>query len=328
MKKHSSRSRLPKLLTLLILAFLPVIIFWQRNSLYDAWRLHGYQPPAEIAGLASQTKMTDSARHIFYVNQPKLINDAQTFRGNCTIAEQTIVLGCYRSPEVGIYVYNVQDDRLAGIQQVTAAHEMLHAAYDRLSSKDRNYVNGLLLDYYQNELKDSRILATIDSYKKTEPKDVVNEMHSIFGTEIASLPPSLETYYQRYFSDRSTVVGQSANYEKEFTTREDSAKKLEAQLNSLLPNIKSVESTLKGELSSINAERARLDSQRNSNPDAYNAAVASFNDQIDGYNTKVARYQADVKLYNQLLKQYNQIAGDLRSLYSSIDTSVQATSSQ
>lgn len=313
---------------LLILVAVPFVLYWQRNALYDYWRLHGYNPPSAITSLASDVKMTDSARHIYYVNHPQLVGDAQTFRGYCTVAEQTIVLGCYRGPELGIYVFNVQDSRLAGIQQVTAAHEMLHAGYDRLSASNRKYVDGLLKDYFQNGLSDQRVIDTINSYKKTEPNDLINEMHSVFGTEVANLPRALEDYYKLYFSDRKAVVSYSTNYENVFTSRDNQAKALKTQLDSLIAKIDAETSALKSQLDLINTRRVQLDSQRNSNPNDYNAAVDSFNDQVDSYNAKIAIYQADVGRYNQILDQYNQIAGDLRSLYNSINANLKATSAQ
>lgn len=322
-------SRLARILILLLLVISPLLLFWQRNSLYDAWRLHGYQVPAQVASLADDTKMTDSARHIFYVNHPQLMADSQTFRQACTTTEQTIVLGCYHGPEAGIYIYQVKDARLSGVQQVTAAHEMLHAAYERLSANDRNYINKLLTDYYNTGLTDQRIKDTIESYKKTEPKSLVDEMHSIFGTEIASLPKPLEDYYKRYFSDRTAVTNLSAGYEAEFTSRESVVKNLEDQLQTLQDKIKSEESSLKAEYSQINAQRAQLDSYRSSGQTgAYNSAVDQFNALVDDYNAKVRSYQADVARYNQLVNQYNQTAGDLRSLYNSINANVQTTDGQ
>ena len=38
---------------------------------------------------------------------------------------KTAVLGCYANREISIF--NVTDQRLDGIREVTAAHEMLHA---------------------------------------------------------------------------------------------------------------------------------------------------------------------------------------------------------
>ena len=58
------------------------------------------------------------------------------------------MLGCYILNK-GIYVYDITDDRLAGVRQVTTAHEMLHAAYDRLSVKERAQVDAMTAAAYE-----------------------------------------------------------------------------------------------------------------------------------------------------------------------------------
>lgn len=316
------RSR--KVINLVLTASLltiPAVGFWQRNAIYDAVRLRGYNPPAAVVDLATRDTMTDLGRHLFYVNHPQLIGDSATFRSDCTVTEQTIVLGCYHPTQQGIFVYNVSDTRLAGIVEVTSAHEMLHSAYDRLSSGDKTDVNKMLDDFYKNDLHDQRILDTIEAYKKSEPKDVVNEMHSIFGTEIASLPAPLEKYYQRYFTNRAAVVAFSQNYENEFTSRSAKAAQYEKQLNDLKAKISAEESNLKAQLASINAEQARLDSLKaNNRIEEYNAGVPAYNASIDEYNVGVARYKRDVSSYNALVEQYNAVAGELKQLYGAIDT--------
>lgn len=265
--------------------------------------------------------MTDRAKNIFYVNHPQLMDDIKKFRVSCAFAEQTIILGCYRSNQAGLYIYNVHDMRLGGIQEVTAAHEMLHAAYDRLNPKQKEDIDSLLVDFYKNTLSDQRIKDTINDYKKTEPKDLVNEMHSIFGTEIAVLPAALESYYKQYFIDRSAIAAFSARYENEFTSRTLAAHSYEAQLEALKQKINREESDLKNQAAQIEAERVRLDSLRNSNKiDEYNAAVPGFNSQVDSYNVGVERYKSDIASYNSLLEKYNQIAGELSTLFDSIDT--------
>jgi hypothetical protein len=76
-----------------------------RQDILDWWKLHSYQPPATVSQLAEQDSMTDYGRKVFYVNQPALQN-RQDFSQNCpsgSTQEQTIVLGCYRSNQAGIY---------------------------------------------------------------------------------------------------------------------------------------------------------------------------------------------------------------------------------
>lgn len=319
-----NRRRVVKLVLGVSLIAVPVVGLWQRQNIFDWARLRDYNPPAAIASLAEADSMNAKAKRIFYVNHPELIANTASFRGNCSISEQTIVLGCYHPDQQGIFVYDVSDERLGGIEEVTAAHEMLHAAYGRLSSKDKDYVDGLIQDFYDNGLSDERVKETINSYKKTEPNELVNEMHSIFGTEIASLPASLENYYKRYFNNRAAVVAFSQRYENEFTSRAARAKQYETQINELKQKIESQEANLKTQLEGIEAEQARLDSLRSSGQiEAYNAGVASYNAGVQAYNNGIAQYKRDVDRYNSLIAQYNDIAGELRQLYGAIDTRLQ-----
>jgi len=322
------RRTLLYLLTLALLAA-PFLVWWKAQALTDWWQLRGYTPPAAVSSLASQDTMTSYARHVFYVNRPDIESNPSIFQKDCGEAEKTIVLGCYHSDQNGIFLYDVTDARLAGVEQVTAAHEMLHAAYDRLSGKDRDYVDGLLQDYYKNQLSDQRIIDTINSYKQTEPNDVVDEMHSVFGSEIANLPAPLENYYKHYFDNRQAVAGFANNYENEFTSREDQVKSYKSQLDQLKTSIQSQEADLDNQLKQINSDRARLDSERSSGQIAqYNADVGSFNQQVSAYNNSVETLRATIQQYNQTVTQYNAVAKELASLAQSIDSRVQTQASR
>jgi len=322
------RQTLLFLLTLALLAA-PFLVWWQAQALTDWWQLRGYTPPSAVSGLAAQDTMTDSAMHIFYVNHPDIESNPSQFQQDCGESEKTIVLGCYHSDQNGIFLYDVTDSRLAGVEQVTAAHEMLHAAYDRLSTKDKNYVDGLLQDYYKNQLNDQRIIDTINSYKQTEPDDVVNEMHSVFGSEVPNLPAPLENYYKRYFNNRQAVTNFASNYENEFTTRENQVKAYKAQLDQLKVSIQSQENDLDTQLKQINSDRAKLDSERSAGEIAqYNAGVSDFNQEVSSYNNSVETLRTTIKQYNQIVEQYNAVAKELASLAKSIDSRVQTQATQ
>ncbi len=283
-----SRSHVGRPVTRIVLIILLIVlggVLWQRQAIHDWIRLYGYQSSGVVSQLAMQTTMTESARHVFYVNHPALEARA-TFNVSCqSNDEHTIVLGCYRGNDHGIYLFDVSDPRLEGVEQVTAAHEMLHAAYERLNAKDRAYVDGLLTNYYEHELHDPRVLDTIAAYKKSEPNDIVNEMHSVFGTEVAALPAPLETYYKRYFTDRAQVVKYADTYQQEFTNRQTQVRQDDTELRIVKSQIDTNKAALGSQQTEINRERGRLDALRSSsNTEAYNAAVPGYNALVDTYN--------------------------------------------
>jgi hypothetical protein len=311
-----------------LLAF-PFVIYLNAQALSDWAALRGYTPPAAVTSLATQDTMTDYARHVFYVNHPDIESDPNQFRSDCNETEKTIILGCYHSNQAGIFIYDVQDDRLAGVEQVTSAHEMLHAAYDRLSAKEKDNVNKLLLQFFNNDLKDQRVIDTINSYKQSEPNDVVNEMHSVFGTEVAMLPAPLEAYYTKYFTNRKAITDFAASYQKEFNNREDLIKAYDAQLKQMKASIDSQEQSLQTQLAQLSSDRARIDSERSSGQiDKYNSEVPSFNSEVSQYNNGVAKLHADITAYNRLVDQYNGVAKELASLQQALDTRLTAQSAQ
>lgn len=311
--------RLPLLLVLATL----LLAAWKHTAILDWAKLRGYQPPAAVSRLVSEDAMTPAAQHIFYVNRPQLVDSSGQFRQDCPQVEQTIVLGCYQSGENGIFLRTVKDPRLNGVIEVTAAHEMLHGAYERLGSQDKKTVDALLQDFYQNQLHDQRLLDTIKAYKKSEPEAVVDEMHSVFGTEIANLPAPLESYYQRYFTNRSAITNFAAGYEDEFNSRLDKIKAYESQLSDLKQQIDGEESALSSQAAQLQADRASLESLRASGQvAAYNARVAAFNQEVDNYNAGVSRLKSDIATYNAIVEQHNQLADELRGLYSSLGTNL------
>lgn len=315
--------------TLAILALLVLGLF-NAQAIEDWLRLRNYEPPVAIAAIAKADTMTDDAKRIFYVTHPDLMNKAGAFRAACPTFEQTVVLGCYRSGFSSvIYIYNVQDTRLSGVVEVTAAHEMLHAAYERLAQNDKIRINGLLNDFYANELRDKRVIEAIDAYKKTEPNELLNEMHSIFGTELSDLPNELESYYGRYFSNRGSVVAFADKYADEFSNRIDKIKDYEQRLLALREKINAEEASLNSRREKIEADRRHLDSLRASGQaEQYNAAVPAFNASVNDYNTGVIELQGDISEYNRLVAARNALASELSSLYESLDTSLKPQSAR
>lgn len=284
--------------------------FLNQRAVLDWIKLRDYDAPPAISSIADQTTMNDLGRRVFYVNQPQL-EDKTDFSNFCPNngGEETIVLGCYHSNQRGIYLLDVADARLDGVEQVTAAHEMLHAAYDRLSPTDRKNVDNLLLEYYNNELKDQRIKTTIDAYRKTEPNDVVNEMHSIFGSEIIVLPRALEDYYARYFTNRAKVAGFASKYQSEFSSRQDAVAKYDAQLEARKAQIDQLEAELKVQQATISTKQRSLNALKASGDlDLYNAGVPGFNALVDSYNAQLIRLRSLVSQYNSMVAARNAIA--------------------
>jgi uncharacterized protein YukE len=293
-----------------------VWVFFNIQTTVDWLRLRGYEPEPAISQLASQAAFSAEGRKLFYVHDPELL-DKTNFAGKCSETEETIVLGCYISLDK-IYVFDVSDDRLEGIEEVTAAHEMLHAVYDRLSGEEREKIDTLLLNYFAST-DDVRLQKSIENYRKKDPSVVPNELHSILGTEVRNLPEELEQHYASYFSDRNVVVALSEAYEAEFTKLEDQIAVYDDQLEVLSISIDEQENQILQLGSALTVEQAQLESIR-SDVQAYNNAVPSFNQKVRDYNRLLEQLKADINEYNEIVQKRNDIALEEQELVKAIDT--------
>lgn len=272
----------------------------------DDWlRLRNYTPPQAIAALATDTTMNDASRRLFYVWHPELADKA-TFNTHCRDNEQTIVLGCF-IPGNGIYLLDVTDDRLTGVEQVTAAHELLHAAYERLSSKERARIDALVLQTYES-LNNERIKSTVELYRSQDPGIVPNELHSIIGTEVRDLPAELEEYYGRYFIDRSKVVGFSERYEQAFIDRRNQIRAYDEQLAVLKTQLEALQSSLLATDSELKNQRDYMNGLKSS------GQTTAYNEQVPIYNAKVRQYNRDINKLEDMISQYNDIVQKRNSI--------------
>lgn len=304
--------------TFLLLA-LVATAWMQRNALFDAWRLRGYTPPAAVAKLADTTTMTPNSRRLFYVYRPEILEDKPTFSQHCTATEQTIVLGCYILRD-GIYLYNVTDDRLKGVVEVTAAHELLHAEYDRLSTSERKRIDALTAEEAA-KITDQRLKDTIENYRKRDASVVPNELHSILATEVRELPPELEAHYRKYFKNRVAIVDLADSYKQAFTEREDEVKSIDATLSTLKTQIDSFNSSLEAQQASLKSQYDAMQQLKKSGKtEEYNAGVPVYNQAVSKYNADVKKQRELVTEYNRLVERRNSLAVEENELIQALDS--------
>ncbi len=317
----------PGALLVVLLATLG-FVGWQHERIGDWLATRGYTAPASIVTLANDDGMTAYAKRLFYVNKPA-IETKDSFNRHCSNGfDQVTVLGCFAGNRQGIYIYDVTDARLTGIQQVTAAHEMLHQAYDRLDAKTRASINSQL-QAYAKTITDPDLKAKIAAYQKTEPHDVVNEMHSVFGTEVDSLPPGLEAYYKRYFASRAKITAYHDAYQAAFNERTKQLADYDAQIATLKKQIEDGRASIQSQEKSLQAQRAQMDQLLSANhASEYNALVPGFNAQVDAYKQTITSTNNLIDKYNNLIDARNQLAVQEQQLESAIDSHASSAPSQ
>lgn len=290
----------------------------QSQEIYDWARLRNYTPPTEIAALADATTMNDYGRRLFYVNRP-VLQDKQSFNQNCTDSEESIVLGCYIENK-GIYLFDVQDQRLAGVEEVTAAHEMLHAAYDRLDNEERENIDALTEQAFRTSANE-RVKKTVEAYRKKDPNVVPNELHSIVATEFRNIPSELEAYYAKYFSNRLAVVDFSEKYEKEFSVREELVSQYKQQLEVLKEQIERLNQELAARADDLSNEYILLEGDRSRvDTEEFNAMARAYNAKVKAYNDDVAAVSRLIDEHNAILEKYNAVVVEENDLIKAIDS--------
>jgi len=296
-----------------------------REYVVDQLTVWQYQPSTEVQSIATRASLTDQGRFYFYASQPQ-VDEASTFNDQCKKQEeQSAILGCYATRR--IYIYNVTNDQLDGIKEVTAAHEMLHAAWDRLSDSEKERLTPLLETAY-TKVENDELKERMAYYARTQPGERSNELHSIIGTEVGALGSELEQYYAQYFSNRAQIVAFHQKYQQVFNDLDARIKALQAELDQL-------DATVKQRLAAYDTQRAQveqmsnsLNAQANSLDRTNAAAVNAYNAQVRQFNAAVTALKADYAAVNQLVADYNQkvveynsVAFSRSSLQKSIDSS-------
>ena len=314
-------------ITTAIVGLLALGAIWtQRDAIIDWLALRDYTPSSAISQLADDATMTSKGRNFFYVNDPQ-IEDRAAFNQDCNSQrEKALILGCYHGNRQGIYLFKVDTSELKGVEQVTAAHEMLHQAYDRLSSTQRAHINQLLESYREHDLRDEQIKEQIAAYEKSEPNDVINELHSLFGTEVGNLPPELEDYYKQYFTDRAKIVQYYNSYQDAFRSRQAQIDAYDKDLESRKAQIDTLEQSLEQKLAQLDQMKAQMDKYRRNNVSAYNNLVGPYNTLVDAYNSGLDDLKQKIATYNEIVVKRNAIALEQQQLQqdlSSLPSSVQ-----
>lgn len=313
---------LPKLILIFSLMAFVGYIFINRQYVIDQVIVWSYKPTAEVTALAEKAGIDGYGEFLYLASQPA-IESAADFNSVCGTVENTAsILGCYS--DYRLYIYNVTDEKLAGVQEVTAAHEMLHAAYSRLKTSDKEKINALLDVEYQKIKEDPSLKERVAFYEKTEPGQLYNELHSVIGTEVGGVSAELEAYFKQYFSDRSKVITLNTKYISVFKELSDRATVLSAQLADLANSISARSTNYNNDLEMLNQDISDFNKRAASNgftsQAQFNSQRASLESRVVSINAAREDINGDTDRYNKILEEYNSIVLASKKLYDSIDS--------
>ncbi len=290
----------------------------QRRQAYaDQWIVWTEPPPARIAELADRLELTETGRRVFFASRP-LVDEARSFEEHCPI-EADVVLGCYDRGR--IYVYDVTDERLAGTVEATAAHELLHAVYERMSPQDARRIDALVAAYVATLPADDQNVLVVAGYPEAQR---ANEWHSRLGTDYATLPAALEEHYAEVFADRSRVVGFATGSIAQLNDYRSRIEQLSTELETASRDLEARASAYDSDAAAIDAavddfnrRAASGDFPSQQQFDRERAALIARQDDLEARRLAL---NADVDAYNAKLAELQTLDAERAELFSKLDS--------
>ncbi len=289
----------------------------------DQLAVWSFEPSAELEAYVDRDLFTDEGRFLFFASQPVIAPEGEFDDVCASRSEDVGILGCYLPDVQTIFLYDVTDARLDGLEEVVAAHELLHAVWDRMSQTDRDALAPILEAEVAARANDEALAQTLAFYAENEPAERLNELHSIVATEFDEISAELETHYSKYFVDRSVVA---ALHEKSNAVFEQQARAIEAlvaEIDELAASIDKDYTAYNSGYDELNADidsfNERADSGDFSSQAQFNAERAELVQRQANLDALYTSIEARVARYDDLVAQLEELNGVLADLNESIN---------
>lgn len=321
MTKKNKHYLIAFIITTPILILISLAIIFNFTAIKDFITGIGYHPSKEMSEIRSSLSLTDTGQRIFNATMPELM-EKQTFNQNCRNHEnENAILGCYKNDR--IYIYNIVDDELRGIRELTSAHELLHAVYHRMGSEEKQRLTPILDQaYLDNQIA---LGGEIDLYEDSEKQE---ELYVRLGTEIKNLPTELEEHYSHFFTDQDKIVDFYQSYIAIFREIEQNLKNLLAQIETKESEINQKTATYEADARNLNKDIEEFNNCAKT-PDCFTSnwafntkrqALINRENFLSALYTEINQMISD---YNTLIQEYNENALHGQSLNIKIDSNIE-----
>lgn len=260
-------------------------------------------PSPAVADLMAKTSMTDTARRLFLAAEPTIEAKAE-LDSNCRNTAGAHTLGCFLvlrdcragapladcSHRTRIHLLRIDQAETHDLIYVSAAHEMLHAAYEEMPDAQRRALDAEL-EAALPRLDQCRVNGNLKAYAGRGPDERASELHSVLATEFAHLPAGLQAHLSRYFDNRQIVVAAHdrtlGNREQEICDLGTRLDGLDARIDDLRRQIRQLRAagsvrasnSLVPELNAIVVQQNRLAATHNRRVDEYNRLLTNLGSQ-------------------------------------------------
>ncbi len=309
-----SRSRNREVAAILVttLVLTGAYAFLQSRFFQDLWKSWRYDESSMVSEIRRELELTEKGKRIFLATQPAL-EEAESFNEHCNSHEVEVsLLGCYTNDQM--YIYEVQLPELVDSHKVTAAHELLHAVWARMSGGERKEVEKWLSKVRQENSE--WVEEELKLYDETAQME---ELYTRVGTKLREIPEELEEHYRKYFQNRLKIVEFYENYQAPFQKLQDENQALREKVLQLGEEIDAGKEEYDRRIAGLKVRIERYNEcadtagcfksmaefqKQRAELEAEDAALENLrlelNAKIDENNKAVAEYQENVKKLGNL----------------------------
>ncbi|MDI6024504.1 hypothetical protein QBL02_13245 [Leucobacter sp. UT-8R-CII-1-4] len=305
----SAKKVIVRILAIVLLALIATagaVAFMNRQLINDQIAANRFDAPSSIVKLTDNLEFTDSGKRIFWASTPTL-DASQNFNAQCSQvdhSEEGHILGCYTRGN--IHLFEVTDERLNGIIEVTAAHELLHATFARLGQDERAQLTRKLNKLYQELVPDNpQLEQRMSVYSSLSKTAFANELHSVLATELRELPDWLEEHYSTWFEDRSVIIDYFDSYHAIFEELTARANELEAEMTALRADVEQRSAAYDAAVEQFNSEWESFVARNeafefSNNPDEFYRLRDDFYARRDALGEDMRGLNADIERYEAM----------------------------
>jgi hypothetical protein len=299
---------------------------FNRQYVLDQITVWSYEPSSAIASINQRSGFSDKGTFYFYTSQP-VLESASDFNNSCQRQEaNSAILGCYTNKR--IFLYDVTNQQLDGVEEVTAAHEMLHAVWQRMGDSEKQIVSNELEEAFA-KINNPKLNERMAYYDRTEPGERTNELHSILATEYRNLGSTLEAHYAKYFSDRNKIIDLHDAYQAVFDDLKKQSDALEAEMETIRTSINTKTdqynteaASISSDVTALNNSLSSVDVTSQSEVNAYNARRQALINRANALETVRRQINALTDTYNDKIAAYNKLVVSTNELNKSLDSTL------
>lgn len=322
-------------LTIVVVLVLAACGLWaydNRQDIRDYFDANDYAPTEQMSRTIDLLQLTPKGERIFRATHPS-VEGREVFNDSCEradLGDEGHLLGCYSSGR--IHLFEVKDERLDGVVEVTAAHELMHAVFERMSIRDREALAKRLMRHYRDVSSlDEAFVERMNVYSHLSTTRFANELHSIYATEVRDLPAWLEDHYRAWFRDRSAVVDLFDAYHALFLQVRNDIEALEGELTALIDWIERESARYSEAVNAFNADwdvfvARNAKYEFSANPDEF----YHLRDQFDHRREILEQWRVDiedeVESYDAIVAQLEDLGKLTTDLNHHLDSSLPDTS--